>query len=178
MKYLCLFCGSSEGNNPIYRTKAAELGAYLARNEMGLVYGGGRAGLMGVAADAVLGFQGEVIGVIPSRMVVKERAHRGLSKLYVVESMNERKHLMTQLSDAFLAMPGGMGTMDELFEVITWNQLDIINKPVGIWNVNGYYDPLLKWMEIAVREGFVSKSRIESIFVEEKLELLIHKLLA
>jgi uncharacterized protein (TIGR00730 family) len=157
MRRLCVFCGSKVGNNPVYAESARALGTALARRGIGLVYGGGHIGLMGTAADAALAAGGEVIGVIPQGMVEQELAHRQLTELRVVRTMHERKALMAELSDAFVALPGGYGTLDETFEILTWAQLGLHAKPVGMWNVAGFFDPLLAWVGQAVRDGFVSE---------------------
>jgi hypothetical protein len=152
---VCVFCGSSPGNRPEYRETAEALGRAFAERGIGLVYGGASVGSMGAIADAVLAGGGQVIGVMPRTLVEREVAHHGLSELHVVESMHDRKALMTQLSDAFVALPGGHGTLDELFEALTWSQLGIHDKPIAILNVAGYWDPLLAMMERASEEGFL-----------------------
>ncbi len=156
MKHLCVFCGSSTGNNPIYAHTARQLGTLLAEQRVGLVFGGGHIGLMGVLADAVLAGGGEVIGVIPQALRDLELAHRGVTQLHVVETMHQRKALMADLADAFAALPGGFGTGDEFFEILTWSQLGIHNKPIAVLNTAGYFDGMLTWMDHMVREGFVS----------------------
>jgi uncharacterized protein (TIGR00730 family) len=156
MKRISVFCGSSAGNDPAYAGAAKLVGQALVRRGLGLVFGGGRVGLMGVVADAVLANGGEVIGVIPKQLATKELAHGGLSDLRVVESMHERKALMAELCDGFVALPGGFGTMEEFFEVLTWAQLGLHQKPCGVLNVKGYFDPLLALAEHAISAGFVS----------------------
>jgi uncharacterized protein (TIGR00730 family) len=158
MKRICVFCGSSNGSQPVYAQSARGLGAVLASNGIGLVYGGGNVGLMGVVADAVMDGGGEVIGVIPEALVQRELAHRAVTELIVVRSMHERKAKMAELSDAFIAMPGGYGTFEEFCEIITWAQLGLHRKPCAILNVEGYYDPLLALFDHAVAEGFVHPS--------------------
>ncbi|HTE06888.1 MAG TPA: TIGR00730 family Rossman fold protein, partial [Planctomycetota bacterium] len=143
IRRLCVFCGSSEGNDPVYKAAAQSMGKMLVRRGVGLVYGGGSIGLMGVLADAVLAGGGEVTGVIPSALATKEVQHTGLTHTRVVDNMHARKALMNQLSDGFVAMPGGYGTLEELFEVVTWAQLGLHAKPVGLLNVVGYFDGLL-----------------------------------
>ena len=155
MKYVCVFCGSSMGVQPAYKQAALALGDALARRNFGLVYGGGNVGLMGTIADATLAAGGEVIGVIPDFMVAKEIAHTGLTQLHIVKSMHERKTMMAQLSDAFVALPGGYGTLEEFCEILTWAQLGLHQKPFGLLNVNGYYSPLLKFFDQAVTEEFL-----------------------
>lgn len=155
MKYVCVFCGSSMGVQPAYQQAALALGEALARRKLGLVYGGGNVGLMGTIADATLAAGAEVIGVIPDFMVAKEIAHTGLTQLHIVNSMHERKTMMAQLSDAFVALPGGYGTLEEFCEVLTWAQLGLHQKPFGLLNINGYYSPLLKFFDQAVTEEFL-----------------------
>jgi uncharacterized protein (TIGR00730 family) len=155
MKRLCVFCGSSEGARPAYADAARRLGAELVARKIGLVYGGCGVGLMGVLADAVLGLGGEVVGVIPEPLVTRELAHTGLTELRVVASMHERKATMVSLSDGFIALPGGLGTLDEMFEILTWAQLGIHEKPVGALNVDGYWDGLKRLLSHAVEERFV-----------------------
>lgn len=157
MKRLCVFCGSAVGVRPAYATAAREMADELCRRRLGIVYGGGGIGLMGVLADAMLAQGGEVIGVIPRPLATKELAHTGLTQMHVVESMHERKALMASLADGFIAMPGGMGTFEETFEVLTWSQLGIHRKPVGLLNVDGYYDGLLGLIAHAVEEGFIPR---------------------
>ncbi len=155
MKRICVFCGSSSGSRPEYRAAAEEMGAELVRRKIGLVYGGGNVGLMGSIADAVLKDGGEAIGVIPKHLLVREVGHQGLTKLHVVLSMHERKALMADLSDAFVALPGGFGTLEEFCEVVTWTQLGLHAKPCGILNVLGFYTPLLMMLDHAVEERFL-----------------------
>jgi|ERR1017187_5528790 uncharacterized protein (TIGR00730 family) len=155
MGRICVFCGSSSGSRPEYRTAAEEMGRELARRNIGLVYGGGKVGLMGVLADSVLRAGGEAVGVIPEHIMSREIGHKGLTKLHVVHSMHERKALMADLSDAFIAMPGGFGTLEEFCEVVTWTQLGLHAKPCGILNVRGYYTPLLAMFDHAVEERFL-----------------------
>ena len=161
---MCVFCGSSFGAREHYAAVARDLGRALATRGIGLVYGGGSVGLMGVVADAVLAAGGEVIGLIPRGMATKEIAHHGLSELRVVASMHERKAMMTELADAFVALPGGFGTFEELLEVVTWAQLGLHRKAVGILDVDGYFDPLLELFERGIREEFI-KPEYRAIFV-------------
>jgi hypothetical protein len=155
---ICVFCGSRPGAKSAYREAAIALGTLMAAKGYGLVYGGASVGLMGAVADAVLAKGGEVIGVIPESLVARELAHGGLSELYVVRTMHERKALMAERSDAFIALPGGFGTFEELFEVVTWAQLGIHRKPVGLLDVAGYYGPLQAMLRHGVEEGFVPES--------------------
>ena len=176
MKTVAVFCGASLGYSPAYKEIAAEVGAFFAKNEIALVYGGGKAGLMGVIADAVLDGGGEVYGVIPDRMVQAERAHHGVTKLYIVESMHARKSLMAQLADGFIALPGGLGTLDELFEILTWNQLGIISKPVGLLNFEGYFNPLMEMIEHIGAQGFLHTLRPDELRISDKIETLINEM--
>ena len=155
MKRVAVFCGSSDGARPAYADAARALGAELVRRGLGLVYGGGSVGLMGALADAVLAQGGEVIGVIPEPLAARELAHGSLTELRVVASMHERKATMASLADGFITLPGGLGTLEETLEILTWAQLGIHRKPVGVLNVAGYYDGLLRMLSHAVREGFV-----------------------
>ena len=155
MPRICVFTGSSDGRRPAYRTAATALGETLVSRGYELVYGGARVGLMGAVADAVLAAGGHVIGIIPEALVAREVAHTGLPDLRVVSSMHERKALMADLSDGFIAMPGGWGTLEELFEVLTWGQLGLHAKPCGLLNVEGYFDPLLAFLTHAFEEQFV-----------------------
>jgi uncharacterized protein (TIGR00730 family) len=155
LKRLCVFCGSSLGRSPALALAARQLGELLAQRRIGLVYGGGRVGLMGVLADAVLASGGEAIGVIPRRLVDRELAHQGLSALHVVETMHERKQKMHELSNAVAALPGGWGTLDELFEVLTWAQLGLHDKRCGLLDVDGFWQPLRLLVEHQVAQGLV-----------------------
>ena len=152
---LCVYCGSAPGDDPLFTEAARRVGTYLAEQGIGVVYGGGRIGLMGQVADAALAAGGEVYGVIPEKLQERELAHGKLTELFVVDSMHARRMVMAQLADAFLALPGGFGTLDELFEVITWTQLGYLAKPVGLLNVAGYYDQLLRFLDHAGDRGFV-----------------------
>lgn len=170
---ICVFCGSSVGSRPEYAAAAADLGQMLAGQGVRVVYGAGNVGLMGVLADAALAAGGQVVGVIPQMMVDRELAHRGLTELRIVGSMHERKALMAELSDAFLALPGGLGTFEELGEVLTWAQLGIHQKPCGCLNVCGYFDGLTRMLDHAVGEGFLgTKQRRLLISASDPAELL------
>lgn len=155
IKTLCVFCGSSIGRQLLYADSAVKLAEYLVAEKITLVYGGANVGLMGVLADTMLAGGGKVIGVMPKSLVEREVAHAGLTEMHIVEGMQERKALMADLSDAFIALPGAYGTLDELFEVLTWNQLGIINKPIGLLNIDGFFDPLLQMLDHAVAEKFL-----------------------
>src|SRR5277367_6631848 len=158
LRRICIFCGSSSGRRSVYEQAVQHVGRLLAVRGIELVYGGGNVGLMGTLANACLESGGRVIGVIPQSLVDKEVAHTGLTELRVVRSLHERKFLMAELSDAFLALPGGFGTWEELFEMLTWSQLGIHRKACGLLNVNGYYDPLLEFADRAVSEGFLREA--------------------
>ncbi|GGG31152.1 LOG family protein [Pontibacter amylolyticus] len=162
--------------NPVYSEASAQLGDLMARQGIKLVYGGGNVGLMGVIADAVLAGGGIGIGVIPQSLVDREVAHRGLKELIVVETMHERKAIMAARSDAFIAMPGGFGTFDEICEIITWNQLGIIKKPVAFYNINGYWDKFFEMIDHTVSEGFVKLDHRENLIVESNPEVLLQKI--
>jgi len=176
MKRICLFCGSSQGKDPIYGSAAAELGKHFADNDIELIFGGGRVGLMGIIADAVIKAGGKTTGIIPKRILDMEIAHNGLARLHVVETMHERKALMAQLSDGFITMPGGFGTLDELSEVLTYNQLRYYDKPVGIFNINGYFDGLLGFFDHCTTEGFVRTEHRENIIVSDNASELIDRM--
>ena len=173
MHRLCVFAGSSPGGHPDYLQAATALGHALAANDIGLVYGGAQVGLMGAIADAVLEAGGEATGVIPRALVDREIAHTGLTDLRVVGSMHERKALMAELSDGFIALPGGMGTLEELFEVYTWTQLGLLAKPLGLLDARGYYAQLAGFLDHAVAERFVTVEHREMLVVEERAEALI-----
>lgn len=164
MPHICVFCGSNFGHDPIYRQTATAMGQALVRAGWGLVYGGGSVGMMGVIADAVLAAGGEVIGVIPEKLAVVELLHVGVRDMRVVPTMHVRKALMAELSEGFIALPGGYGTLEELFEVITWAQLGIHSKPIGILNTNGYFDALLAFIERSIEDSFI-KAEHRALFV-------------
>ena len=166
MRAICVFCGSSPGFDPVYRENALELGREIARRHWRLVYGGGNIGLMGALADSVLEAGGEVIGVIPQALVDKEVAHRGLSELIIVGTMHERKARMADMSDGFVAMPGGFGTFEEFCEVVTWTQLGVHAKPCGVLNINGFYDPLLALFNRALADGFLRTEHREFVLAD------------
>ena len=173
MKSICVFCGSSSGNDRAYAASARALGHTLARDGITLVYGGGRVGLMGVLADAVLEASGEAIGVMPKSLLEREIGHPGLTDLRVVGSMHERKALMSELSDGFIALPGGTGTLEEFFEVLTWAQLGEHQKPCALLDAGGYYDPLLALFDHMVARGFLSEEHRSMILIEtEPIRLL------
>jgi uncharacterized protein (TIGR00730 family) len=178
MERICVFCGSSSGARPSYAKAARDLGIALACRGIALVTGGGSVGLMGAVADAALEAGGEAIGVIPETLVARELAHPRLTELRVVRSMHERKATMTELSDAFVTLPGGFGTLDEMCEVLTWTQLGIHAKPCGILNVDGYFDPLLAFLDRAVQEGFLLADHRALLLEETEPQRLLSRLLA
>jgi uncharacterized protein (TIGR00730 family) len=173
---VCVFCGSRRGVGARYVEAARQFGTALARRGLGLVYGGGHIGLMGVLADAVLAAGRPVVGVIPRALADKELAHTGLTELIVVETMHERKAVMADRSDAFAALPGGYGTGDELFEILTWAQLGLHRKPVGLLNVAGFFDPLLAWLDHAVREDFLSADHRRLVAIAGEGESLLDQM--
>lgn len=175
MKRICVFCGSSFGANQLYSKSANDLGNALVRRRIGLVYGGARVGLMGEIASAVIKAKGEVIGVIPKELLEKEVAHNDLSDLRIVGSMHERKALMAELSDGFIAMPGGFGTLEEIFEIITWAQLNFHSKPCGLLNIQGYYDNLIDFLDHSVREKFIEPEHRAMIIIDDDPESILKK---
>lgn len=172
MKNLCVFCGSSPGSHPGYTELGAMIGELLVKNNIGLVYGGASIGVMGAIADSVLKHGGRVIGVIPQSLVDYEVAHANLTELHIVDSMHQRKKMMYERSDAFLSLPGGMGTLEEMFEVLTWSQLNYINKKSYLFNYDGFYDSLLSYLGHAHREGFIKKEHIELLGEIKDIESL------
>ena len=176
MRRVCVFCGSSLGNRAVYADSARLLGRELASRGLGLVYGGGHIGLMGVLADAALTGGGEVIGVIPQALVDRELAHKGVTELRVVGTMHERKALMADLSDGFIALAGGFGTADEFMEILTWAQLGLHDKPIALLNVAGYFDPVLDWLDRAVQEGFIRPEHRALLSQAESVEELLRVL--
>lgn len=177
MKRLCIFCGSQPGRNPIHTETARDFGRILAEKNIGLVYGGASVGIMGVIADSALEAGGEVIGVIPDGLFEKELAHTGLSDLKVVKTMHERKALMADLSDGFVALAGGLGTLDELCEILTWVQIGIHDKPVAILNTEGFFDLFLSFMDQMVNEGFLREKFRKRIIVESDTQRLISRVI-
>lgn len=173
MNSICIFCGSSTGNKPVYTEAAVETGRRLAEEGIRLVYGGGGIGLMGQVADAALAAGGEVVGVIPHGLNDKERAHEGLTELHVVDSMHQRKAMMAELADAFIALPGGMGTLEEFAEIFTWAQLGIHQKPCGLLDVDGYFGPLIAYFDHAVAEGFLWEEHRRIVLVGDSADDLL-----
>lgn len=176
MKRICVFCGSNYGARPTYTEAAKRLGEALAERGIGLVYGGGRVGLMGEVADAIMGAGGEAIGIIPEALFAREVGHQGLTELHIVSSMHERKAMMADLSDAFITMPGGFGTMEEFFEVLTWGQLGLHTKPCGLLNVDGYYDTLLGLFDRFLNERFARREHRAFIIDDTDVTSLLDRL--
>lgn len=171
-----MFCGSSSGNSPEFVKQATLLGEKIAQKGLGVVYGGAHVGLMGAVADGVLSGGGKVIGVIPEFLKKKELEHKNISEIHVVETMHERKALMNKLSDAVIALPGGYGTLEELYEMLTWSQLALHKKPIGILNVDGYYDPLIEMSEKMIESGFLKDEYRKILIVEKNIENLLDKM--
>lgn len=176
LKSICVFCGSKSGNDPQYQRSAIELGHLMAQRNITLVYGGGSVGLMGVIADAVLESGGQVIGVIPRQLATQELIHPGVTEMHIVEDMHTRKAKMSEYSDAFIAMPGGFGTLEELFEVVSWVQLGIYSKPMGLLNTSGFYDPLLNMVEHCIETEFIKPKYRDLIIADETPSTLIDHL--
>ena len=171
-----VFCGSSLGFNPIYKEAAIELGNYFANNHIGLVYGGGKIGMMGVLSDTILDHNGEVIGVIPKLLEKEEVVHSGVEEMIVCKNMSERKVIMSKLADGYITLPGGFGTLDELFEALTLNQLHIEQKPVGLLNVNGFFDATLLQLDKMVEEGYLKQTNRNILLVANSVDKLLHKM--
>jgi len=176
MKYISIFCGSSSGNEEIFTKQATLLGQIIARRGFGIIYGGAHVGLMGAVADGALKEGGKVIGVIPNFLKKKELEHKRLTQIHVVETMHERKAMMNELCDAVIALPGGYGTMEELFEMLTWAQLALHKKPVGLLNVEGYYDPLVAMSDKMIEKGFLKEEYRDLLMVDSDVENLLDKM--
>lgn len=176
MKNIAVFCGSSAGNRGLYQEKARTLGKLFVKNNFSLIYGSGNVGLMGVLADSILEEGGEVIGVIPQRLVDVEVSHKHITKTHIVESMSERKTLIEKLSDAFIIMPGGFGTLDEFFEMLTLSQLGMMKKPIGVFNIDGYFDKLIELFDHFIAEQFIRPEHKELYFVSTDENELISRL--
>lgn len=176
-KSVCLFCGSSSGNDPVYVERARKLAELLIEKDIELIYGGGNTGLMGTVADAMAEGGGKITGIIPAKLKERERAHGGVGKLIVVETMHERKALMESMSEAIIVLPGGIGTLDEFCEIMTWNQLRFINKPTGILNVAGYFDDFLHMLDNFIKKGFLQQVERDRLIIDDNLERLLDKLL-
>ncbi|MCH8523766.1 MAG: TIGR00730 family Rossman fold protein [Balneolales bacterium] len=173
---VCVYCGSSPGNDPIFSAEATKLGKLLAEHNIQLVYGGASIGVMGALANAVMKHGGKVTGIIPHGLFKREVAHQGITSLLVVDSMHERKALMAQMADALITLPGGFGTLEELFEMVTWNQIGIHNKPIYMLNTMGFYTPLLSFIEHTVKSGFIKDGQQQLISVTKTPEELMHLL--
>lgn len=178
MKSVCVFCGSSMGFHPIYKKSAYNLGKQIAKENLSLVYGGGSVGLMGVLADAVMEHGGEVTGIIPRFLYEEEVGHDGVTELIIVDSMHERKQKMAELAHGFIAMPGGIGTMEELFEIFTWSQLALIKKPIALYNVNNFFDDITHFLNKLVREGFIKEVTINMLINSNNIHELLAKIKA
>jgi uncharacterized protein (TIGR00730 family) len=176
MKSIVVFCGSSEGANAVYASNAYELGETFAKKNIQLVYGGAKIGIMGKVAEGALTNGGKVIGVIPEFLTLKEVFHEGLTELIVTQNMQERKLKMHDLSDGIIMLPGGFGTLEEFFEMLTWSQLGLHQYPIGILNTNGFYDPLINMMQKMVAEGFVKNNHLNTILVDTNIEILLDKM--
>ncbi len=176
IKTICVFCGSGMGSNPVYGDRARHLALFFLEKGISLVYGGANVGLMSILADTMLAGGGRVTGVMPESLVVREVAHSGLTEMHIVEGMQQRKALMADLSDAFIALPGAYGTLDELFEVLTWNQLGIVVKPIGLLNVLGFFDPLIRMTDHAVAEKFLRPEHRSILQVDDDEAALLAKL--
>jgi uncharacterized protein (TIGR00730 family) len=175
MKSLCVYCGSSFGALPLYADVARELAKAMVHNNIALVYGGGNVGLMGIIADEVMRLGGEVTGVIPKALLDKEVGHHGLTRLHIVKDMHERKAMMSALSDGFIAMPGGLGTLEELFEMLTWSQLGLHDKPIGLLNVHNFYDGLIGFLGHLVEQGFVKPQHAMLMMAEPDVFTLLER---
>ena len=176
MKKIAVFCGSSIGFNKVYKNEAIKLGNYFAKNNIGLVYGGGKIGMMGVLADAILKENGEVTGVIPGLLRHEEVAHTEITEMIVTKTMSKRKVKISRLVDGYIGLPGGFGTLDEIFEALTLGQLGIEQKPVGILNTNGFFDPLIQQLNVMVTEGYLKKSNKEMLMVSDSIDDLIKQM--
>lgn len=176
MKSICVFCGSNSGKGVSYLVAAQKLGKFMAAENLSLVYGGGNIGIMGELANTVLQYNGKVTGVIPEDLVAREVVLRDVTDLRIVSSMHERKAMMSELSDGFIAMPGGIGTLEEFFEIWTWAQLGIHNKPIGLFNVDGYFDLLIEFINKTISEEFVKENNLKMIIVDDDCERLIQKM--
>ncbi len=173
MKSVCVFCGSSSGSDRVFAEAAIDLGTLLGKNEIELIYGGGNIGLMGEVADAALAAGGKVTGVIPHFLWEKEVGHKELTEMKFVDTMHERKQIMADLADGFIALPGGFGTLDELAEILTWAQLGLVSKPIGLLNVKDYFQPLRNLFDNMVKEGFLKEANVNMLLVDKSVQALI-----
>ncbi len=176
MDAICVFCGSSIGNDPDTVTKGYELGKHMAQHNIDLVYGAAKIGIMGKVAEGALNHNGNVIGIIPEFLKKKEVVHLGLTELITTSNMHERKFKMQEMSDGFIALPGGFGTLEELFEIMTWSQLGLHTKPIGLLNINGFYDHLLKLLEHMVKQGFLKKENYDILLVDTSITGLLERM--
>ncbi|MCU0389558.1 MAG: TIGR00730 family Rossman fold protein [Thermoflexibacter sp.] len=176
MKNICVFCGSAVGKNPLYKQTAQDLGLLLVKKQIRMIYGGGKVGLMGIIADTVMQNGGKVVGVIPQFLIEMEVAHSRLSEQIMVKTMHERKKRMTDMAQGFIIMAGGIGTMDEFFEILTWAQLGLHSKPIGLLNTNGFFDKLLAYIDFSVEEGFIKPQSRQMILVDDNPEMLLDKM--
>lgn len=176
MKSICVFCGSSMGIHPIYKKTAYDLGKHIAEENLSLIYGGGSVGLMGVLANSVLEHGGKVVGIIPRFLYEQEVGHDGVTELIIVDSMHQRKQKMAELAHGFIAMPGGIGTMEELFEIFTWSQLALIKKPVALLNVNHFYDDIIHFLNKMVHEGFIKEVTVNALINAQNIHELLAKM--
>jgi len=177
MKKVVVFCGSSVGFNTVYKEAAIELGTYFANNNIAMVYGGGKIGMMGIIADTILAKQGEVIGVIPKLLEKEEVVHREVSELIITKKMSDRKVIMSKLIDGYITLPGGFGTLDELFEALTLNQLHIEQKPVGLLNINGFFDYTLKQLDVMVAEGYLKQHNRDLLLIDDTVHGLMQQMM-
>jgi len=177
MKKVAVFCGSSLGFNEIYKNEAIKLGTHFAKNNIGMIYGGGKIGMMGVIADTIIENQGKVIGVIPGLLRHEEVAHTNITEMIVTKTMSKRKVKISKLADGYIALPGGFGTLDEIFEALTLNQLGIEQKPVGVLNTNGFFNPLISQLDLMVTEGYLKQSNKEMLLISDSVEELLSKIL-
>jgi uncharacterized protein (TIGR00730 family) len=176
MKAILVYCGANSGTKPIYKEAAENLGKTLAINQIRLIYGGGSVGLMGIIADSVLAYGGQVTGIIPNFLDRMEVGHKSLPEMHKVETMHERKALMEKLCDGIITLPGGYGSMDELFEILSWSQLGLHHKPIGLLNLNGFYDHLLKQLDVMVEEGFLKSENRDLVIVSGNIDDLLQKM--
>ncbi|MCP4552612.1 MAG: TIGR00730 family Rossman fold protein [Bacteroidetes bacterium] len=176
MKKVCIFCGSSMGKDPIYKEEATKIANYLYEQKIDLVYGGSNVGIMKILADTTLDLGGKAIGVIPQFLMDIEVGHKSLTELHVVDSMQDRKRFLVEISDGFIAFPGGIGTLDELAEILTIAQLRVYDKPLGIYNLNGFFDHLLKFIEHATNEGFIQAAHYNNLIIDDDIERLIQRM--
>lgn len=178
MNAICVYCGANSGTNPVYKATAAAVGRFIAHQQIRLIYGGGRVGMMGALADAALQYGGKVTGIIPDFLLAAEAGHTKLNELIVVKSMHERKTKMFEMADGFMTLPGGMGTFEELCEILTWAQLGLHQKPIGLLNVQGYYDKLLEFLDHAVEQGFYKPEYRAMLLHDTTVEGLYRQMLA